>query len=104
LGERPMKNNMDYTGAKLLVLDDNKNIVLNKPLMKVPLSEKYYEIESEKMFGKKSPCILERRRIEYGVCAEATPKFESGKYYSFSEASWFFDLYNLNGEYIVLTY
>jgi hypothetical protein len=99
-----MKSNMDYTGATLLVLDHNKNIILNKPLMKVPLAEKYYEVEGEKMFGKKSPCILERRRIEYGVCAETVKKFESGKHYSFSEASWFFDLYNLKGEYIILTY
>lgn len=99
-----MKSNMDYTGAKLLVLDNNKNVVLDKPLMKVPLAEKYYEIESEKMFGKKSPCILERRRIEYSVCAEAAQRLESGKHYSFSEAAWFFDLYNLKGEYIILTY
>ena len=99
-----MKNTMDYTSAKLLLLDTNKNVVLEKPLMKVSLSEKHYEIESEKMFGKKSPCILERRRIEYGVCAEAAQKLQSGKYYSFSEASLFFELYNLKGKYIVLTY
>lgn len=99
-----MKNNVDYTSAKLLVLDKNKSIILDKPLMKVPLSEDHYQIQSEKIFGKKSPCILERRRIDYDVCIDTAQKLQSGKWYSLSEASWFFDLYNLKGEYILLTY
>lgn len=99
-----LKDSLVYTSANLIVMDINNTILVDRKLLKMPLSEKYYEEESEKLFGKRDPCILERIRIEYLVCAKAAKKLESGKKYSLSEIGWFKDLYNLKGEYIVLTY
>lgn len=99
-----MRDNLIYTSAKLMVMDINNNILVNKQLLKVPLRDIYYEEESEKLFGKKEPCILERAKIEYSVCARVAKKLESGKKYSLDEIQWFKDLYNLKGDYIILTY
>lgn len=99
-----MKDKIDYTGAKVIVMDSGDNIILNKPLLKLPLSEKFYEIESKKIFGKPSPCILERRRIEYNICNFSAAKLDSGKKYRAVEVGWFMELYNLKGDSIIVQY
>jgi hypothetical protein len=38
------------------------------------------------------------------MCNDAASKLESGKKYHRSEAQWLFDLYDLKGEYIIVSY
>lgn len=99
-----MKDNLEYTNAKIIVMDKYEKIIIEKPLIKLPLAEKIYEIEGKKLFGVSSPCILERRRIDYNMCVETASKLENGKKYQSSEVDWLFDLYNLIGEYIKVIY
>lgn len=99
-----MKEKLEYTNAKIIVMDKYENITVNKPLIKIPLQEKVYEIEGKKLFGISSPCILERRRIEYNLCSETASKLDNGKRYRSSEIEWLMEIYNLKGDYITVIY
>jgi len=99
-----MKDNLEYTNAKIIVMDKDEKTIIDKPLIKLPLAEKIYEIEGKKLFGVSSPCILERRRIDYNTCKDTASKLENGKRYKSSEVYWLLELYNLKGEYVIVIY
>ena len=94
------KTELDFFYAFIEVFDDKQQPILKKHLIKIPLAEKYYEIEGEKRLGTRSPCILERKLIEKEVCIESVQKIELNRVYSKKEILWLFELYDLPGEYI----
>lgn len=99
-----LKDTFNCYFAKLQVFDIYGKIVFEDFLIKMPLSEQIYEMEGAKRVGNKTPCMLERKLIEKELCIETAGKVERGIKYDKSEVSWLFDIYNLKGQCIVITY